>query len=188
MTHSFNDHGRRAFADSRAWFPELHARDHSAVLAHYTLGLLGEIGELDEAIFADHPDRSEVAAELADVVVYSCEIGYLTGLDIDASLTDPAPAGAPFRTVLVTMGRLANAVKKLNRLDHPSWCDWEACIVSVRPAVVALLSRSLLIAGTQCNGIDIDDAIEAKHEVLVGRWGVPVHADSCECGVCKGVW
>jgi NTP pyrophosphatase (non-canonical NTP hydrolase) len=71
--------------DSKRWFPNLHAD-----LAHHTLGMCGETGELanlvkkvekGELSIADTATRNRLAEEAIDVFVYWCNIMAILRVD-----------------------------------------------------------------------------------------------------------
>jgi NTP pyrophosphatase (non-canonical NTP hydrolase) len=79
---------RESIADSRRWFPDLHdTLDHQAT--HFTLGLLGEAGEVANLVkkvkrgdtsWAEMTPR--LADEMADVLTYLCDFAATLGIDL----------------------------------------------------------------------------------------------------------
>lgn len=77
----------QCYADSQRWFPRLHrTMTHAAI--HFTLGLIGEAGEV--ANLAKKVNRGDatwaavgprLADELADVQIYLCDLA--ASLDVD---------------------------------------------------------------------------------------------------------
>lgn len=177
-----NEHAVRAVADSHAWFPDVWARPITAQFVHLALGLIGEIGELDAVIFGPQPldvKLAEIPGEVADTIIYCCELGHVLDLDLNAAvprLFDPR------QTVVVTMGALANAAKKLHRYTTVCSTDWAEQTDIMRVALVALLHRSLIIAKQY--ELDLDAVIDAKRAFNVGRWGEPDHPPRCNCVSC----
>ena len=82
-----NEIGVQGMWDSLHWFPHLHATQEELV-QHLTLGLIGEAGEVANVVkkarydgdFA--PDIEALAHELADVLVYTCDIAEALGIDL----------------------------------------------------------------------------------------------------------
>jgi NTP pyrophosphatase (non-canonical NTP hydrolase) len=84
----------RAIADSRSWFPDVHASQQSAVV-HFGLGVAGEVGELVNLIKkrnrAGWPGpvdgwTENVSHEAADVVIYLMDICAELGIDLAAAI------------------------------------------------------------------------------------------------------
>lgn len=179
----WNGVGRLAVANSRAWFPDVHSRGRVAVIRHFALGLIGEIGELDEVIYcSSDPEaaRQAIPGEVADVLTYTAEAGFV----LDADLNTRARRPVPIVPVVVLMGRLANAVKKLDRYDRVGNVEFERMRDVAVPTLAALAVRALTIA----RNTDVEPmaAFEAKQAECVKRWGVPVHDDYCTCWACGG--
>lgn len=91
MTH-LEDIQRRALADSKAWFPDVHRSDHHAVV-HFALGIAGEVGELVNLVkkvnrgsttFAD--EMVKIQHEAADVLIYLMDIAETLGIDLAAAV------------------------------------------------------------------------------------------------------
>lgn len=169
---SFAVYGARGHHDTAHWFPELHRRGTRGLVVHYTLGLVGEIGEVEEAIFVTR-EHGAVADELADVLIYTADLAYALGLDIDTRLAGYVEVDP----VMILVGRLVNAVKKLNRANPfvPADVDdaLDCCRQAVAIPLTALARRTLTI----CRQFDVDPAaaIDAKRAVLVERWGAVPH-------------
>ena len=80
------DMAKQMRADSERWFPELHRSTLVPLGVQYALGLVGEAGEVANAVKkrlrqAEAPD-SELADELADVFVYLCLLADEVGVDL----------------------------------------------------------------------------------------------------------
>jgi NTP pyrophosphatase (non-canonical NTP hydrolase) len=96
---NLNDRVAEALKDNKSWFPEL-ALD----LRHHTLGLAGEAGEVANEVKkwdrgdygvieeSDSVDailfRKRIAAELADVLVYTFSIAGMLGIKLDEVYTE----------------------------------------------------------------------------------------------------
>lgn len=149
------------FTDSQRWFPELHRRPRAQIAGHYALGLIGEVGEVEEVAYITR-DASQLAPELADCLVYCLDLAALFGWHTAGLLEgdDQLP-----RLVLVEIGRLANTAKKINRGDplRPELLE------AFHGSVGFLLRRTVMIA--RQNGIDLRDAFQTKHAELERRWG-----------------
>lgn len=164
-----------SIADSEHWFPDVHSNGEVHRLAHFALGLVGEVGELDEVIFqpAHAGHQQEIANEIADVIVYCCETAACLDLDLDYALSGQGVSHFPLNAppVLVVVGHLANAVKKLDRRTVYTTDEWDTCAEVVALALVRLMRRTLLIA--KQNQIDVPAALDAKRSLCFERWGIP---------------
>lgn len=186
-------HGMRAYADSEAWFPDVHNRGLHSLLVHFTLGLIGEVGELDDALFAkdrSHADwHAEVANELADCATYCSQLAIVVDCDLDAAIPHRARERGHARPVVMLLGDLANAVKKLHRYDRvetqTAAAIEQAQYAIVRTALIGLAWRTLEI-GRNAN-VDVDAAIEDKRGFNIKRWGQPQHRSTCNCFECGTV-
>lgn len=149
------------FRDSQRWFPELHSRPRAQIAGHYALGLIGEVGEVEEVLYITR-DAEHLAPELADCLVYSLDLAALFGWHTAGLLEadDHLP-----RLVLVEIGRLANTAKKINRGD-PLGAE---LLADFHGSVGFILRRTVMIA--RQNAIDLETAYHDKHAVLVERWG-----------------
>lgn len=162
--------GARGYTDSAFWFPELHRRGRRGLVLHYALGMIGEIGEVEEAIFVTRSVQN-VADELADVLIYAADLAWVIGIDLDGHLAK----GVEIEPVMILVGRVANAVKKMNRVVAftPGVNDeaLDTCRDAIAAPLTALVRRTLTIA----RQFDVDPmaAIEHKREILCERWGVP---------------
>lgn len=141
-------------ADSRRWFPDLHATEHGAVV-HFALGLGGEVGEL---LLCDGQDPDEVA----DVVIYAIDMARTLGADLDAAYDElPDVVGCEPVDVAIAAGLAINLVKKFNRGDYTA--AEIAPKVATHVATVVSVSRN--IVG------DLLGAIENKRAICEERWG-----------------
>lgn len=182
---ALNEIGDACLADSARWFPNLHERGPVGLVVHYTLGLVGEVGELVDATVqaqghmapnedANYPPTSDLAYELADVTIYLLDLGRALGVDLvdavriattDPTIADSATNEEGTEDVLRHVGRIANAVKKLNRGDKT--------IAEVADAIGPTIGRMVYISIEHAEyfGLSLPAAIAAKHAVLEGRWG-----------------
>lgn len=172
LIESLNTIGDTCLADSRRWFPELHTRSRAALAAHYTLGLVGELGEVEEVLYVLR-DLSALPGELADVFIYGLDLGRCLDIDVTTAVSH-AWQETDIIPVLVTVGALVNAIKKLNRTNPYSGSGAmaaarDACVATITAPLGRLLHRNNVIAAA--NGIDIYDAFITKHDVLEERWG-----------------
>lgn len=92
----------QAYANSQAWFPNLHARGHREVRLHYAVGLNEEAGEvagvikkanlcggLMETCDLHAPGRhtkEALSGEIADVLVYLAALAEHEGIDLAAAV------------------------------------------------------------------------------------------------------
>jgi len=82
----------RAIADSRFWFPDVHATTQTAVV-HFGLGIAGEVGELVNFIkkwnrgsITLEKLQEEAALEAADVAIYLMDICAELGIDLGQAI------------------------------------------------------------------------------------------------------
>lgn len=163
IIEGLNAFGDRCLEDSKRWFPELHTRGIAALAAHYTLGLVGEIGEAEEVLYVTR-DRSALPGELADCLVYAVDLGRCLRIDVTAAV-HAAAADHVLTPILVTIGRMVNAVKKLNRGDM--WAG--ELIDTIAIGVGSIIWRTMEHA--RAEGINLIEAWEDKHAELERRWG-----------------
>src|SRR5690348_3317090 len=87
-TDSLRDIQRSAIRDSQRWFPAIHGT-LDGLATHFTLGLLGEAGEVCNLVkkvkrgdtsWAEMTPR--LADELADVLTYLCDLASALGIDL----------------------------------------------------------------------------------------------------------
>lgn len=85
---ALRDIQRGAIQDSQRWFPALHDT-LDGLATHFTLGLLGEAGEVCNLVKkVKRGDKSwaemtpRLADELADVLTYLCDLASTLGIDL----------------------------------------------------------------------------------------------------------
>ena len=91
MSYAFYLLGEQSMKDSQRWFPQLHnERALVPIQAHYTLGMMGEAGELcnlvKKAIRATDVgllrNSDMVAGEIADVFIYLVDFAHSLGYNV----------------------------------------------------------------------------------------------------------
>jgi NTP pyrophosphatase (non-canonical NTP hydrolase) len=168
----FADLGERGMTDSQFWFPELHRRGTIGLAVHYALGLIGEIGEAEEATFVTR-SFAGLGHEVADCLIYAADLAHVMKIDLDGTIIDAKAEGIVPVTILI--GHLANGIKKLNRVNaftpDVQAEALDACRATIRIPLGQLTLRTLTIA----RNFDFDpfEAIEAKRAILCERWGTP---------------
>jgi phosphoribosyl-ATP pyrophosphohydrolase len=94
MSASLDELTLRMRADSRHWFPRLHSSEASDVPLHmhYTLGLIGEAGEVANVVKKINRDGAMavdgLAPELADVLIYLLLLADEMGIDLAEAYRD----------------------------------------------------------------------------------------------------
>jgi NTP pyrophosphatase (non-canonical NTP hydrolase) len=90
VTMSISELATKMRRDSEYWFPGLHSGETSAVplFMHYSLGLIGEAGEVANVVKKMNRDGQtdakvmDLAFELADVLIYTLLLADEMGIDI----------------------------------------------------------------------------------------------------------
>jgi hypothetical protein len=176
-TTDWNALGDRGLADSAAWFPELHVRGRQALAVHYTLGLAGEIGELIHELKPGPSGWTAAATgELADCVIYACDLGRLLELDLNRYVQHE-----PSRVIIsdrpsklaVFAGLIANQIKKANRATHPDLTEPD---LTEHAALIGEWLGSLLtILADLAESLatTVTEAVDSKRQILIVRWGDP---------------
>jgi NTP pyrophosphatase (non-canonical NTP hydrolase) len=149
-----NQIAAECLADSRRWFPDLHATDNAAAM-HFLVGLVGELGEAWEA------EGDALGEELADCAIYALDLGVTLDVDLDGFLPI---ATADDGATLVHLGRIANAVKKWNRDPATAPPD---ITVGLRDLM------ALIIGWSSHHGFDLLAEIAKKQAICEQRWGAP---------------
>lgn len=94
MNTTLRDLQTRAIQESRFWFPDVHATQHNAVV-HFALGIAGEVGELVNLVKKVNRRsktweevHEEVRFEMADVLIYLCDMASELGIDLERAVND----------------------------------------------------------------------------------------------------
>lgn len=163
--HHLNRLAAEYLSNSARWFPDLHHGNRTAAV-HFALGLAGEIGELVELVaFTEPGDPTDpkIGEELADVTIYTLDLGGVLGLDLDAGYQQAAEhASGLWPDLVIAAGLVANITKKLNRGD------------TVEPEQLARLVCRLLAECFEfalAERIDLLAEMASKVLVCEARWG-----------------
>lgn len=163
--HDLNRLAGEYLSNSARWFPELH-HDETRAAVHFALGLAGEIGELVELVaFTEPGDPTDpkTGEELADVTIYTLDLGGVLGLDLDAGYEQAAEqASGLWPDLVIAAGLVANITKKLNRGDlvEDEQLARLVCRLLAECFEFALAER-----------IDLHAEMAAKVAVCEARWG-----------------
>lgn len=153
-------------SNSARWFPNLHNEDPTRAAVHFALGLAGEIGELVELVaFTEPGDPTDpsLGEELADVTIYSLDLGGVLGLDLDAGFEVAAEqASGLWPDLVIAAGLVCNITKKLNRGDVVE-------VEQLARLVCRLLAECFEFALAE--QIDLAAEMAVKVAVCETRWG-----------------
>lgn len=163
--HRLNWLANEYLSNSARWFPDLHHENRTAAV-HFALGLAGEIVELVELVAFTEPPYGfdeKVREELADVTIYTLDLGGVLGLDLDAGYELAArDASGLWPDLVIAAGLVCNVTKKINRGD------------TVEPEQLARFVCRLLaecFEFAEAERIDLPAEMTSKVAVCEARWG-----------------
>lgn len=147
---------RRAFADSKAWFPHLHD-DPRRALAHHLAGLAGEVGELVSAAFdCEQLDSHDpLNPTLLAVAMFGSYLNETKKANRDGDVAETRRRGAELLRICADL--------------IPGGSSWRRST----PADEAPDVLIYLLDACEAMGVDLASALESKRAVLIERWGDP---------------